>query len=65
MDKINKRLCSIDGLDPDDWDFPPKPKWMRWRTYERAEQKFDRYEGIIDEGILGVAIRLGYDFDGK
>ena len=25
--RIKARLCSIGGLDPDDWDLPPKPKW--------------------------------------
>jgi hypothetical protein len=29
--KIKARL--IGDLDPDDWDLPPKPKWIRWRTY--------------------------------
>ena len=29
--KSNPRL--IADLDPDEWDLPPKPKWMRWRTY--------------------------------
>jgi hypothetical protein len=28
--KIKSRL--IADLDPDEWDLPPKPKWMRWRT---------------------------------
>jgi hypothetical protein len=28
--KIKARL--IGNLDPDEWDLPPKPKWMRWRT---------------------------------
>jgi hypothetical protein len=50
--RINSRLCSIGGLDPDEWDFPPKPKWMRWRTYNRAMEKFDRYEAILDEGTF-------------
>jgi hypothetical protein len=27
-------LCSVGGFNPDEWDFPPKPKWMRWRTYK-------------------------------
>jgi hypothetical protein len=31
--KIRSRL--IADCDPDEWDFPPKPKWMRWRTYNR------------------------------
>jgi hypothetical protein len=57
--KIRSRLCSIGGFDPDEWDFPPKPKWMRWRTYNRAEEKFDRYDAVLDEGIVGLAARLG------
>ena len=56
--KINSRLCSIGGLDPDDWEFPPKPKWMRWRTYNRSEEKFDRYETILDEGTYALIARF-------
>jgi len=25
------------------WDIPPKPKWMRWRTYERLSKKCEKY----------------------
>jgi hypothetical protein len=25
-----------------------EPKWMRWRTYNRAVEKFDYYEAILD-----------------
>jgi hypothetical protein len=57
--KINSRLCSIGGLDPNEWDLPPKPKWMRWRTYNRAVAKFDRYESILDEGVVELALKLG------
>ena len=60
--RINSRLCSIGGLNPDDWDFPPKPKWMRWRTYNHAQEKFDRYESILDEGVVELAERLGIRF---
>ena len=56
--RINSRLCSIGAFDPDDWGFPPKPKWMRWRTYNRAEEKFNRYEGILDEGTFALLARL-------
>ena len=49
--RINKRLCSIGSLDPDEWDFPPKPRWMRWPTYHRAEAKFDRYEESVGLGL--------------
>ena len=47
------------GFDPDEWDMPPKPKWMRWRTYDRAMEKFDRYESTLDEGVAGLAARFG------
>ena len=33
--RIKSRL--IANLDPDEWDLPPKPKWMRWATYNRHE----------------------------
>ena len=60
MARIYARLCHIGGFNPDEWDFPPKPKWMRWRTYNRAEEKFDRYEAALNEGLMGAAIRLGF-----
>lgn len=56
--RINSRLCSIGSLDPDEWDFPPKPKWMRWRTYNRAEAKFDRYEAALDFGCLALVAKF-------
>jgi hypothetical protein len=56
--KINSRLCSLGNLDPDEWDLPPKPKRMRWKTYNRYEQKFDRYEEILDQGCLVAAVKL-------
>jgi hypothetical protein len=57
--KINSRLCSIGRFDPEDWNFPPKPKWMRWKTYERHEQKFDQYEEVLDSGIESLVAKLG------
>jgi hypothetical protein len=48
--KIKARL--IGELDPDDWDLPPKPKRMRWRTYQRYIDKFDAYEDVLDYGSL-------------
>jgi hypothetical protein len=56
--KLNARLCGTGRLDPEDWDLPPKPKWMRWKTYQRHEQKFDRYEEILDEGCVALAAKL-------
>jgi hypothetical protein len=51
-------LCEPDGLDPEEWDFPPKPKWMRFRTYERWEARFDRQDAILDQGLATLAARL-------
>jgi hypothetical protein len=48
--KIKKRL--IGDCDPDEWDLPPKPKWMRWSTYNRLVDRYDAYEEILDRGIV-------------
>jgi hypothetical protein len=55
--KINARLCAVGGFDPKEWDFGPKPKWMRWRTYNRVEEKFDRYEAMLNQGLTDVMLR--------
>ena len=57
--KINSRLCSIGRFDPEEWDLPPKPKWMRLGTYNRIVEKFDRYEAMLEEGLLEAVMRLG------
>lgn len=54
--KIKSRL--IAGLDPDEWDLPPKPKWMRWKTYHRHTERFDRYEAELDYGCAALAAKL-------
>jgi hypothetical protein len=48
----------IADLDPDEWDLPPKPKWMRWRTYNRYEERYDRYEGILEDGIAALMAKF-------
>jgi hypothetical protein len=33
---------------------------MRWHTYNRAEEKFDHYESVLDEGtfaLVGLVFR--------
>jgi hypothetical protein len=60
--KIRAKLCALGGFDPDEWDFPPKPKWMRWRTYNRAEQRFDYYDSVLDDGLVEAAAKLGIHF---
>jgi hypothetical protein len=54
--KINAKL--IGDCDPDEWDLPPKPKWMRWRTYHDLVEKFDRYEELLDRECAVAAMRL-------
>lgn len=39
----------LDGTDP------PKPKWMRWGTYNRILDRADAYESIADEKIILLA----------
>ena len=54
--RIKSRL--IGNLDPDEWDLPPKPKWMRWRTYKRYVERYDAYEAILDYGIAELMAKL-------
>jgi hypothetical protein len=54
--RIKSRL--IGQNDPDEWDLPPKPKWMRWRTYNRLEGQFDHYEAVLDYGTADLLARL-------
>jgi hypothetical protein len=56
MERIKQRL--IGELDPEEWDLPPKPKWMRWRTYQRFVERFERYEAALDAGSLLRAMKL-------
>ena len=35
-------------------------KWIRWKTYDRAMEKFDRYDSVLDEGVLHSAAKLGW-----
>jgi hypothetical protein len=55
--KIKARL--IANLDPEEWDLPPKPKWMRWATYNRHVARYDHYEDILDYGCVAFAAKLG------
>ena len=54
--RIKSRL--IANLDPDEWDFPPKPKWMRWATYKRYADEHDRYDDVLDSGLLALAAKF-------
>lgn len=54
--KIKARL--IADLDPDEWELPPKPKWMRWSTYNRLVEKFDAYEEVLERGVPELLAKL-------
>jgi len=57
-ERIRARL--IGDLDPAEWDLPPKPKWMRWATYNRYVERFDDYEEMLDKASISSVIkRLG------
>jgi hypothetical protein len=54
--KIKSRL--IGNLDPDEWDLPPKPKWMRWRTYEGHLERYDHYEAMLWNGVAELIAKF-------
>ena len=54
--RIKSRL--IGDLDPDEWDLPPKPRWMRWATYNRHVRRFDHYEAVLDHGCAALVEKL-------
>ncbi len=56
QEKIKSRL--IRDLDPDEWDLPPKPKWMRWSTYNRHVERYDAYDASLEEGIPELIARF-------
>jgi hypothetical protein len=31
-----------------DWQFPPKPPWMRWKTYNRLDERAQAHEQAAD-----------------
>ncbi len=51
--------------DPDEWDLPPKPKGMRWATYERSVAKYDAAEEMLDAQLAMAAARLMRKFSSK
>ncbi len=54
--KVKQRL--LGDADPDEWDLPPKPKGMRWRTYARWEAKYDRAEAALNRSLCLAVTRL-------
>jgi hypothetical protein len=59
--KANIKARLIGDLDPDDWELPPKPKWMRWRTYKWLEERFEAYDDMTypdDSTLCALAAKL-------
>ena len=53
--KVREKLGGSGSLvDP----FPPKPKGMHWRTYERLRARADRHEAVVFAGIAAYVKRL-------
>jgi hypothetical protein len=48
---IRARLGGRDWAGIDEFD-PPKPKWMRWRTYQNLIDKSRRLESVADERLF-------------
>jgi hypothetical protein len=48
----------IGELDLEAWELPPKPKWMRWRTYKRLAERFDAYDDMTypDDSALPALV---------
>jgi hypothetical protein len=54
-EKVMSRL--IGNLDPRIYYLPPKPKWMRWNTYDRLAQKYRMYQAFINKDIADFLSR--------
>jgi len=39
-------------------EFPAEPKWMRWKTYKRYEERFERHEAELNAGLEKLAAKL-------
>jgi hypothetical protein len=46
--KIRRQLGDVDELD----NFPPKPKWIRWPTYERWRERYELEEKWLDDALM-------------
>jgi hypothetical protein len=56
--KAKVKAALLGDADPDEWDVPPKPKGMRWATYERWVTKYDAAEVMLDTHPVMATARL-------
>jgi len=53
---VKAALLGDEGLD--EWNLPPKPKGMRWTTYERWVARYDDAKEMLDAQLAMAAARL-------
>jgi len=46
------------GADGGIGDYVPKPKWMRWPTYDRKLKEVAAFEEVVDAHLLGFVQKL-------
>jgi len=54
----SRKLCRRLGGDPDDDDYPHKPKRMRWRTYNRIMDRIAAADRVPDDRLIYLAARF-------
>lgn len=56
--KAKVKTALLGDEDPDEWDLPPKPKGMRWATYEKWVARYDAAEEMLDAQLVMAAARM-------
>ncbi|GEO18937.1 hypothetical protein [Microvirga aerophila] len=56
--KAKVKAALLGEEDPDEWDLPPKPKGMRWATYEKWEAEYNAAEAMLNAHLVLAAARL-------
>jgi hypothetical protein len=56
--KAKVKAALLADEDPDEWDLPPKPKGMRWATYEQWVARYNAAEEMLDAQLVMAAARL-------
>jgi hypothetical protein len=58
-DRIANRLHDMwGGKTKAEWDFPPKPKRMRWATYQRLLDQYDELQNRWGIGMMNFVARF-------
>jgi hypothetical protein len=55
-----KVVDKLGATDPNDYDLPSKPKWMRWRTYDALTARYEAAEDRLNMGLMNAAPALGW-----